>query len=214
MESSHSCVVTRRREGDYVYACPLRQKAWVAGKTWGNRRIFGPRLEDAVWTAISEFLAHPETVLRVIKERQEREAGTEEALQLAIDGIDQTTKKLTEAEASLAMQLVLGKLSQGAYDIARSQLESQRRSINQDRQRLESSLRSHQDITLTPEKVALVRDRVQDKLETASAEEKRWVLEMLNSRVLMWQDKLEVEVAVPTEAREKGATVSYSPGPP
>ena len=190
MESNHSCLVTRRRDGYYQYACPLRQKAWVAGKTCDNRRIFGPTLENQVWAAISDFLIHPETVLQAVQERQEKEAGTEETLRVAIEGLEKTAKKLVEGEASLAMQLALGKLSQDAYDIARGQLESQRKSINEDRQRIELKLRSHQDIILTTEKVALIRNRVEDKLETASSEEKRWVLEMLVlSQPNCWQDR-------------------------
>ena len=41
----------------------------------------------------------------------------------------QTAKKLVEGDAVLAVQLALGKLSQEAYDLARSQLGTQRKNI-------------------------------------------------------------------------------------
>ena len=87
MESNHNCTVTRRHEGDYACACPLRQNAWVAGKHCGNRRMNGPPLEQKVWTAISDFLAAPETVLEAVNEKQQREAGTEGSLEAVRKGV-------------------------------------------------------------------------------------------------------------------------------
>ena len=49
----------------------------------------------------------------------------------------------------------------------------------------------------------------------ASPEDRRWALEMLGTRVLLWKDKLEVEIAVPQDIPDsQGPAVFCSPGPP
>lgn len=69
---------------------------------------------------------------RALRERGERENGTEDALRLAIEGMKQEEKQLVGAEASLAVQLAMSKLSQDAYDLARTQLQARRKAIRQD----------------------------------------------------------------------------------
>ena len=58
-----------------------------------------------------------------------------------------------------------------------------------------------------------IREAIRDKLDTASPEEKRWVLEMLSARVLMWKDRLEVEIAVPKERKYDARGVSVTGNP-
>ena len=115
----------------------------------------------------------------------------------------------------MAVQLALGQLSQEAFDMARSQLEAKRRRIQEDKGRLVAKLRSLKELAITAEKVSYVRETMAGRLNIASPEDKRWVLEMLGTRVLMWKDRVEVEIAVPKAVPDaQGVFVSFSPGPP
>ena len=79
-------------------------------------------------------------------------------------------------------------------------IRTRQRWIVEQRQRLEQQLSDIQQFSFDPKTVEMLRQRLEAKLETATPEDRRYILDALGVKVLVQADKSwELELQVPRE---------------
>ena len=196
------------------YMCGRRRKRVKGGPTCDNRHLPAAQADRVVWEAVSSFLSDPETVLKRLRGHEARTAETEQHLMNELDKLTRRWSHLDTEEADL-VSASLRKDDDGtplfsSAAIKRNQalIKAQRTWITEERQRIEAHLASLKGEMVIADDLRRLQERVQGKLVGASPQDKRWVLEMLHTRVLCWPDRLVVEIGI---GAQLGDTVSKMP---
>ncbi len=202
------------REGRSYYYCR---------GTWGlphgirqcstKARFFADDIEESVYGAVVEFLKTPEAFLAEAERRHGLQAETIEGIGLDLAGLEREDARARDDEAMAFRQLSRGKLSQDVYDQEVGLLQARRRWIAGERERLRSQLADLERHHLRPEGVEALYRRLEARLATATVEDRRFVLETLDTHVTVQPDGAwHLAVQVPFEAEPQAQTENIRPG--
>ncbi|MEK7777325.1 MAG: hypothetical protein AAB303_01700, partial [Chloroflexota bacterium] len=172
--------------------------------------LSGKALEEQVKAICRMVLESPEIIEREIKSRTGVVQCTQDGIRKSLVSFARKNASNVDTETNLALEKARGNVSQEAYERALARVKAERTWITEERQRLET-----QNKTLEQGQAALlgfaqVRERLAQKLATATIDDWRMILNALGAEVHVTDEgTLDVGLAIPLEATP---IVSHTPG--
>jgi hypothetical protein len=166
-------------------------------------QLNGQEVETLAWNSIIEFLSNPVVFMAEMERRQIGVNHDREQVGAAINELKAKVDKLIKAEANLAIERYRpdndSKLSDEAYHRAGALLRAERVHYEDEIGRQKLVLDTMDTQAKALESLILVRDRMAHKLTDVSVEEKRWVLQNLETHIKAYPDRLEISIGVPNQ---------------
>jgi len=207
------------RQRYVYYMCGRCRKRVKGAPKCSNRPRPGKELEEKVWQAVSSFLSSPETATAEIERKHEDSAAVEDALGKELSALDKRQAALDGQETELVSLRVRKAedgtplISDAAFERNLALIKAQRSWVADERSRIGQRLADLRDNAQAARELLKVRALVADRLANAGPKDQRWVLEALNTRVLVWPDKVlaEIGVAIRVGEPDRIPTVSTRP---
>lgn len=176
----------------YRYECTMREPGQSACTS-----VTGPDIEDIIWENVSAFLSDPEVFLTEMERRRGSGATGEAELTSTMATIERSLRKVNESETELVMLKVNGQVSEEAFASASALLRAKRTHLGDEMDRHRAALATLEQSKTALASVVELRDRIIDRLDTATPEDRRWVLQALSTRVTVQDGDLEISLGVP-----------------
>ena len=195
------------------YTCPAHRQPGLGRCV--RPYLHGPQLEESLTQLCRRILTTPELIDREIRTRLEMVEATTESLRTQLKALDRKEARNLNTETNLLLEKARGNASDEAFERTISMVKAERSWIAEEQERLRGQLEATQRVEALTLNLEKIRERVGDRLETASNEDWRLVFEAPELEVHLAHDgSLEAHIALPTqEASQEGAIVSPSTGP-
>jgi len=160
-----------------------------------NKGWSADKLEDLVWTQIEHILANPTLIITELeKQRQDsNEVGTLEA---ELKQIERQLKATDRDQAQLLQWAIKG-FPEDMVTTENKKLNARRESLKAQRADLDQKIKSSQEAAISLPKLEHFVELVREKLSTLDFETKRMALEMLDIKVWIDGDNVEVTGVIP-----------------
>lgn len=183
--------------GDYYYVCSRRYRKDQGIEPCDGPHLYGPTVESSVWEAVSALLRDPRTFMAEMERRRGATMTGEVEVQDYIETLGRKVRSVDAMETELAGLKLRGQVSDVAFERQGALLRAERVHYQDEIERQQAHLATLAQSATAIDNLEVLRCRIVDRLESATPEDRRWVLEALDARVTVWTGKLEVSVGVP-----------------
>jgi site-specific DNA recombinase len=205
---------TSNRGNYFYYRCPLQDMAFMGIDPCGCPSLNGPAVEETVWNNVSAFLSDPNTFVAKLNQRQGADAVGEAKIKHSIGALERKLINVDQMEAELVSMKLRGQVSDEAFNRNSAYLRAERTHHQEeiDRQKVTLETLSQSAEALTS--IEDLRNNIAGKLESATPEDKRWVLRTLGFRGTVTNDGLGIELGVPSQLAvpDKRASIRNAQG--
>ena len=164
-------------------------------------RIEGAKAESLVWQRVSAFLSDPEMFLAELENQRQSSSDFrldgENKIAIAERGLAEVTRQESEL-VNLRLRRVV---SLEALDRSAALFRAKRTHILEEIQRQKEVMATGEQAQAAVESLAVLRARIADRLDSASLEDRRQVLEVLDTRITITETGgLDISIGVPSKA--------------
>jgi len=188
------------------YHCSGRVKMIVPVDRCKNSNWRADELESLVWQQIQGVLDNPDLIIAEI-ENQRREGNQLSTLEAELKQVERELKVLNRDQEKL-LQWALKGFPENQVVSENKRINSQRETLNAQKAALEAQIAVSQEATLTLPKLEQFVELIRQKLSTLDFETMRLVLDMLNIKV--WIDGENVEITGTLPITEDAIVPTYS----
>ncbi|MBI2872050.1 MAG: recombinase family protein [Chloroflexi bacterium] len=176
-----------------------------------GRLLPGPWLEEAVWLRILAFLEDPSVFLTEAEAQEVRSQQTAGTIREAIAGLERQMAQYASYRQRAYDGLVRGMTDEETYHRVVAGYKAHEEWLNEELERQRKDLEKAQREALTAETVRCLCSALRERLERASNEDKRFVLECLDTCVVAAPAGLTLELVVPEYAHGMVGTMPGFP---
>ena len=199
----------RRQDGHHLYRC---RGSNGGGELTSERcprpSLGGQGLESKVWARAVELLASPETVLAEAERRRQAQQETEEGLLSALTAVQKRLRSLDEQEMELSSKWLQVGLSESTVRRQLALMKAERTWCTDEQDRIRQQIDQVRERFATVEQVKALCERIGHRLETATDEDRRFVLEALETKITVATDgTVRIAFAVPMPSERTVATL-------
>jgi site-specific DNA recombinase len=155
-----------------------------------NKGWSADKLEALVWTQIEHIVANPRLIITEL-EKQRQGSNDVGILEVELGQVEQQLRALDRDQAQLLQWAVKG-FPEDIVTIENKKLNVRRETLKMQKAELEQKIKASQEAAISLPKLEHFVELIQEKLSTLDFETKRTVLEMLDVKV--WIDGQNVEV--------------------
>jgi len=185
------------KPGSFIYKCSAYRPGFTSSERC-KRYIYGRTLEETIWEKASGILNNPELILSELERRKEAQSTTEQTMLESLKQIERRLEANRQAEAKLVDLHSRGDVSQDVYPRVRAGYKAERSWCEEEMERLQKKLTLVREKFVTLEQVNALRGRLGEKLAKATPENRRFVLEALETQVTSQADgSLNVTFSIP-----------------
>ncbi len=164
-------------------------------------RVAGANAESLVWQRVSAFLSEPESFLAELESQRQSSAGQQSDGRKKIAAAERELAEVTRQESELVNLRLRGVVSLEALDRSATLLRAKRIHFLEEIQRQKEVLATAEQAQVAVESLAVLRDRIADRLDSATPEDRRRVLEVLDTRITLTETGgLDISIGVPGRA--------------
>ena len=151
-----------------------------------------------MWEKVRGFLLEPEMFYTEMNRRIEGVLNKEDDVRQRIRALERRMADVVRRETELVGLRLRGVVSEAALDRNASLLRAEGNHIQDELGRQAAELTALRESQAGVEAIKMLRERMVDKLNSASPEDRRFILEAVDTRVTVKQDKtLEISLGVP-----------------
>ena len=184
------CGHSRKGREGYVYECPGRRGRLGVAKC-NCPRIGGPAVERMVWEEITGFLGSQKTFQHEMGRRWEATTGQESEIREKMAGLKRKLEDVDRRETDLVGLRLRGTVSDEALDRNAALLRAERSHLNDEINRQKAALATLEQSEAAVASLESIRQRFVHHLDSAAPEERRAVLEALETRVTVYPRVME-----------------------
>ena len=194
-------VTVKRREKEYsYYVCGARWKRPPRGEKCRSTSLGVDVMEGAVYQMVVDFLNGPVGFEAELQRRRGISEDSEASVIRELEALERQHRGEMDAEGRAFRLASRGTVSEEVFDQEIGLIRTRQRWINEQRQRLENQLWDIQRYTFDPKNIEMLRRRLEAKLEAATLQDRRYILNALGVNVLIQADGTwELELQVPRE---------------
>jgi hypothetical protein len=197
----HSVTVNRRSRPYSYYSCANRAKKNGHGEKCFARNFKVDDMDAAVFNMVVEFLHSPEGFGSELQRRRGITAESEVSLIRELESVGKQEKEEQEAEARAFRLASRQKVSEAVFAQELALIRTRQRWLGEQRERLEQQIADIQRYSFDPETVERLLQRLASRLESATPEDRQFILDALSVRVVAQLDGTwELELQVPRDA--------------
>ena len=165
---------------------------------------------------VVDFLHGPKGFETELQRRLGISAESEASLIRELESLEKQHIEEQEAEARALRLASRGTVSEEVFNQEIGLIRTRQRWLAEQRQRLEQQLADIRRYSFDPRNVERLRERLEDRLATATAENRRFILKAVGAKVIVQQDGTwELELQVPSQvpaAQDVLQTANTRPG--
>jgi len=200
----HPRKLTGHARGErFWYECPVRRGHDIGAARTPCPRVAGVDAEAKVWQRVAEFLSDPAMFLAELESRRQSSAGLQSEGRERIAAEERKLEGVTREETELVGEtLRLRELvSQEALERSAALLRARRTHHLEEIERQRAVLATAEQAQAAVESLAALRARIADRLDSATQEDRRRVLEVLDTRITVTETGgLDISIGVPGRA--------------
>ena len=192
------CGLSKKNGKHHYYACTLRAGAAPGKPPCSHKRLRGADVEQVVWANVSAFLSNPRQFMAEVNRKHQSDGGAD-----VLARIEQFERKLDSVDAMDTELLGLrlrGQASDVAFERQRALLRAERSFYNDELKRQREALATLRDAQATVDSLEQMYNRILGRLESATPQDRRWVLQALNTRVTVRENGIEISLGIPSES--------------
>jgi site-specific DNA recombinase len=160
-----------------------------------SHKLYGPTLEAEVWDSFIAFLDDPEKYLAEMARLKGNNTSTLDDVQATIKTLEGKLNKVYTMETDLALKNVHGDLSDEAYHRAGAMLKAEGTHYQEEIARQQSTLAALEQSRDALDTLVTLRNQIRGKLQDATPETRRWVLQSFGTRIIVGPQGIE-EISV------------------
>lgn len=198
---NHPRRLTGHARGDrFWYECPIR-RGHDMGVGSKCPRVAGAKADSLVWQRVSAFLSDPEMFLAELESQRESSGDLRSDSKKKIAAAERELAEVTRQESELVNLRLRGVVSLEALDRSAALLRAKRTHYLDEIEREKAALATAEQVQAAVESLAALRDRIADRLDSATPEDRRRVLEVLDTRITVTETGgLDISIGVPFRA--------------
>ena len=175
---------------DIRYICSGKSRMMVPGDRCHNRSWKADELESLVWKQIERIIKDPETIVGEIQ-KQKNDAGQLTAYETELQQTERHLKALDGEQEQLLKWAIKG-FPEETVLAENKKINAKRESLKAQKAELETKIKASQEAAISLPKLERFVELLRQKLATLDFETKRLALDMLNIKV--WLDGNSVEI--------------------
>ena len=182
----------------YYFCCGIR--TYFTPKHCSAPSISESRIVPPVWDKLKEVLANPETIVQELREYFDRNNRNDQIK----DQLERTRGNLRALEAKKERYAELyaeGSIKRDFYDKKIEECEKPIEGLQKEEERLSQLLLTEEEQQQRVQAMEQLHDRLKGKLENATYEIKREILQRLVGKIVKTEDKLDIEFNIPFTAQ-------------
>ncbi|MCH7656047.1 MAG: recombinase family protein [Chloroflexi bacterium] len=180
------------------YRCSRRHPA-VGAPRCSNPPVSAPQLEAAVWDRVRRFLETPDVFFTEMEQQGTQHQGTLDSIQQAITRLEHQVQRYRGYKQRAFDEFVKGNADEETYQRTIAEYRAHVVWLEEERARQLADLEKAETLLLNIGAVKALYPRLREKLESATWDDKRFVLECLQARVAVEHQHATLELAVPDQ---------------
>jgi site-specific DNA recombinase len=193
----------RREKIRSYYNCSRRWNPGPDGLKCQSRSLVADPLEEAVFSAVVDFLHSPQGFESEVQRRRGITAETTESLHREFESLKRQLEEEQAAEARAFRLAARTQVSEAVFNQEVGLIRTKQRWIGEQIQRVQAQLEDIERYSFSEEAIALLRHRLEARLAGSTPEDQRFVLEAVGARVIVQADRSwELELQIPRSASE------------
>ena len=202
-----SYVGVTRNNRSYYY-CRKRWKPGPTGDKCRAPRFDAPTIEDAVYNMVKDFLRGPSAFEAELQRRQGISAETAASLERQLESLEKQEREEKEAEARAFRLATRGNISEDVFHQEIGLIRTKQGWIVEQKERVGQQLADIRRHSVDPLSIGILRERLGARLETATPEDRRFILDAVGAIAIAQADGTwELELQVPQSSPEPVQTV-------
>ena len=195
-----SVTLTRRGKVYAYYICRNRSKPGPNRERCQSATLRVDEQERAVFAAAVNFLHSPEGFESEMQRRRGITIDTEISLRRELESLGRQQQEEQEAEAKAFRLASRTNVSEEVFNQEVGLIRTRQRWIQEQRQRVQAQLSDVERFSFSAEAIAQRRNRLDARLAGATVQDRRFVLEALDTNVMVHADgSWELELQVPRQ---------------
>ena len=162
-----------------------------------NKSWLADKIDTLVWEQIEQVLKRPEIIISEI-EKQRQEANQLSVLETELHHVERQLKMLDREQEQL-LQWALKGFPEETVLGENKKINAKRESLKAQKAELEAQVKSGKEAAVSLPKLEELVQRIQEKLATPDFQTKRMAIDMLNIKVWLDGDNVEITGAIPIE---------------
>ena len=206
-----------QRRGSRVYYRYLCSGAEGSDKgvTCDSKSVNGPVIETRVWDRIVAFLSNPDLFLSAVEGQEHTQQEAIEKVQASIKRLERRLAKLLDAEAKAYSGYARDITSEETYQRVSAELRAERSWITEELERQQGTLEEARRRLVSADTIRDLYPHLKDRIQNATPEDKRFILECLDTQVTVGPSGVSLSLAIPEQAVSAVSTQPRAgPGPP
>ena len=198
----HSRKLTGHAKGErFWYECPVRRGHDMGVARTPCPRLAGADAEAKVWQRVAEFLSDPAMFLAELDSRRQSSTDLRSDGRKKIATEERKLEEVTRQETELINVRLEKEFSQEALDRSAALLRARRTHHLEEIERQRAVLATAEQAEAAVESLEALRARIADRLDSATPEDRRRVLEVLDTRITVTETGgLDISIGVPSGA--------------
>ena len=183
--------------------------------TCDSKSVNGPVIETRVWDRIVAFLSNPDLFLSAVEGQEHTQQEAIEKVQASIKQLERRSAKLLDAEAKAYSGYARDITSEETYQRVSAELRAERSWITEELERQQGTLEDARRRLVSADTIRDLYPHLKDRIQNATPEDKRFILECLDTQVTVGPSGVSLSLAIPEQAVSAVSTQPRAgPGPP
>ena len=192
-------LVGHARRSSYSYECPGRRGRPGVLKC-GCANVPGPVVESTVWNEVATFLGDPATFKAEMDRRLQGQEGQESEAQARIADLSRSLAGIDHRETELVALRLRGTVSDLALDRNAALIRAERTHLTDELDRKRESIATLEQGHAAVASLEALREHIWDRLDCATPEDRRDVLDALETRVTVGPSGvLDISIGIPQQ---------------
>jgi hypothetical protein len=162
-----------------------------------NKGWSANKLEGIVWAKLEEYLSKPELIVSEL-EKQHQDANQLGVFEAQLQDVERQLKAVDREQQQL-LQWALKGFPENQVEAENRRLNKARETLKAQITELEAQIKASQDAVVSIPKLESFIERMQTRISALDFEGKRQVLDMLNIKVWLDGENVEITGVIPTE---------------
>ena len=191
------------RNGNSYYYCGAKWKP-VNREACQSHGLRATEVEDGAFQTVADFLRGPQGFENEIRRRYGLTEASEASLRRQITNLEGEDQKEEEAESRAFRLAAHAQVSEPVFQQEVGLIKARRSWLEEERRRLGDQLADIERLSFSPDAVESLRRRFEERLERATPEDRRFVLESLGTKLIAYPDGTwDMEIELPRQVQSE-----------
>jgi site-specific DNA recombinase len=186
----------------YAYRCTGQYGHYIGMKSCRSSYVSGSVVEKLVWECVAAFLQDPEHFMAEMQRRQDSHVGGKADVQTHLEVLTRKLANVDGMDNEVVAIKVRGLINEEVFERSLALNRAERVHLTEEIDRKKAVLATLQDNQAAVETLVALRQQAAERLGGATPEDRRWLLQMLDTRITADENRFTVSLGVPPQPLE------------